>query len=235
MNPSLMEQFLGPSAQFFRFNSNDINVVVTPIEKKTCLLTKRNLIATTATTAAFIDSASSINTPKSPIFKNNSSFSPTLSSTDLCGGTMENKTCFKLNKSKSFSLNGTKYKKSIACKKINNILYNTNSLNNSTNKIEKNVNNKINKSNDANESDSSTTSLNPTKDKSSPDCIVLFNTNNNKNLFEEIHNDIENSKCFFLEKFFLFFLTSKIKFNLKTLFKDIEMSRSFYGVNFLLT
>lgn len=52
MNPNLMEQFLGPSTQFFRFNSNDINVVVTPIDKKTCLLTKRNLIATTATTNA---------------------------------------------------------------------------------------------------------------------------------------------------------------------------------------
>lgn len=38
-----MEQFLGPSNQFFRFNSNDINVLVTPIEKKTCLLTKRNV------------------------------------------------------------------------------------------------------------------------------------------------------------------------------------------------
>lgn len=42
MNPNLMEQFLGPSTQFFRFNANDINVLVTPIEKKTCLLTKRN-------------------------------------------------------------------------------------------------------------------------------------------------------------------------------------------------
>ena len=172
-------------------------MVVTPIEKKTCLLTKRNLIATTAT-------ASSINTPKSTVFKNNSSFSPNVSSTDFCGGTMENKTNFKLNKSQSFSLNGTKCKKSIACKKINNILYNTNNLNISTNKIEKNVNNEINKTNDANESDSSTSSLNPTKDKSSPDCIVLFNTNKNKNLFEEIHNDIENSKCFLLKKFFIF-------------------------------
>ena len=43
MNPNLMEQFLGPSKQFFRFNSNDINVLVTPIEKKTCILTKRNV------------------------------------------------------------------------------------------------------------------------------------------------------------------------------------------------
>lgn len=43
MNPNLMEQFLGPSTQYFRFNSNDINVLVTPIEKKTCLLTKRNV------------------------------------------------------------------------------------------------------------------------------------------------------------------------------------------------
>ena len=45
MNPNLMEQFLGPSTQFFRFNSNDI--IVTPTDKKTCLLTKRNVIATT--------------------------------------------------------------------------------------------------------------------------------------------------------------------------------------------
>lgn len=45
MNPNLMEQFLGPSTQFFRFNSNDINVVATPNDKKTCLITKRNLIS----------------------------------------------------------------------------------------------------------------------------------------------------------------------------------------------
>jgi hypothetical protein len=54
MNPNLMEQFLGPSTQFFRFNSNDISVVVTPMEKKTCLLTKRNVIATTSTTNATV-------------------------------------------------------------------------------------------------------------------------------------------------------------------------------------
>jgi len=50
MNPNLLEQFLGPSTQFFCFNSNDINVLVTPIDKKTCLLTKRNVITTTKST-----------------------------------------------------------------------------------------------------------------------------------------------------------------------------------------
>ena len=46
MNPNLMEQFLGPSTQFFCFNQNEINVVATPIDKKTCLLTKRNVFST---------------------------------------------------------------------------------------------------------------------------------------------------------------------------------------------
>jgi hypothetical protein len=63
MNPNLMEQFLGPSTQFFRFNSNDISVVVTPIEKKTCLLTKRNVIATTSTTSAATVRATEISSP----------------------------------------------------------------------------------------------------------------------------------------------------------------------------
>lgn len=48
MNPNLMEQFLGPSTQFFRFNTNEINVVATPTDKKTCLLTKRNVITGTS-------------------------------------------------------------------------------------------------------------------------------------------------------------------------------------------
>ena len=48
-----MEQFLGPSAQFFRFNTNDASLVVTPIEKKTCLLTKRNVITTTTSSKNF--------------------------------------------------------------------------------------------------------------------------------------------------------------------------------------
>ncbi len=47
-----MEQFLGPSSDFFRFNTNDINILVTPIDKKTSLLTKRNVIRTTATTSS---------------------------------------------------------------------------------------------------------------------------------------------------------------------------------------
>jgi len=194
MNPSLMEQFLGPSTQFFRFNSNDINVVVSPIEKKTCLLTKRNLIATTTTTAACLAVASSINYNESSLLKNNSSSSPTSSSSDLCGCTTDTNNSFKLNKSKSFSLNGAKYKKSNARKKINNLLYNTNNLINSNQKNDQIVNNNNNnKSNYANESDIPTTST-PTKDKSSPDCIVLFNTNKNKDFFEEIQNDIENCK-----------------------------------------
>ncbi|CAF0708573.1 unnamed protein product [Brachionus calyciflorus] len=46
MNPNLMEQFLGPSTQFFCFNQNEINVVATPIDRKTCLLTKRNIFTT---------------------------------------------------------------------------------------------------------------------------------------------------------------------------------------------
>jgi hypothetical protein len=52
MNPNLMEQFLGPSSDFFRFNTNDINILVTPIDKKTSLLTKRNVFRTTATTSS---------------------------------------------------------------------------------------------------------------------------------------------------------------------------------------
>jgi hypothetical protein len=67
MNPNLMEQFLGPSTQFFRFNANDINVLVTPIDKKTCLLTKRNVIATSAaaTSATAISTSTSTNGTKS--------------------------------------------------------------------------------------------------------------------------------------------------------------------------
>lgn len=52
MNPSLIERFLGPSTDFFLFNQQDANISVTPIEKKTCLLTKRNVIATTIATSA---------------------------------------------------------------------------------------------------------------------------------------------------------------------------------------
>jgi hypothetical protein len=48
MNPNLIEQFLGPSSDFFHFNQNDINILVTPIDRKTSLLTKRNLITTGA-------------------------------------------------------------------------------------------------------------------------------------------------------------------------------------------
>jgi hypothetical protein len=51
MNPNLLEQFLGPSSDFFRFNTNDINILVTPIDKKTSLLTKRNIIRTTTNSA----------------------------------------------------------------------------------------------------------------------------------------------------------------------------------------
>ena len=43
MNPNLMEQFLGPSTQFFCFNQNEVNVVASPMDKKTCLMTKRNV------------------------------------------------------------------------------------------------------------------------------------------------------------------------------------------------
>ena len=52
MNPNLLEQFLGPSTDFFRFNTNDINILVTPIEKKTSMLTKRNLITTTSSASS---------------------------------------------------------------------------------------------------------------------------------------------------------------------------------------
>jgi hypothetical protein len=59
MNPNLLEQFLGPSAQFFCFNTNDyMNELVSPTEKKTSLLTKRNIFVggnsgtTTTTTPA---------------------------------------------------------------------------------------------------------------------------------------------------------------------------------------
>lgn len=45
-----MERFLGPSTDFFLFNQNDVSVA--PIDKKTCLLTKRNVIATTQATSA---------------------------------------------------------------------------------------------------------------------------------------------------------------------------------------
>lgn len=50
MDQSLMERFLGPSTDFFLFNQNDVSVA--PIDKKTCLLTKRNVIATTQATSA---------------------------------------------------------------------------------------------------------------------------------------------------------------------------------------
>ncbi len=50
MDQSLMERFLGPSTEFFLFNQNDVSVA--PIDKKTCLLTKRNVIATTQATSA---------------------------------------------------------------------------------------------------------------------------------------------------------------------------------------
>lgn len=59
-----MEQFLGPSTQFFRFNANDLNVLVTPIEKKTCLLTKRNVYSTAAS-AVESDEASGESTASS--------------------------------------------------------------------------------------------------------------------------------------------------------------------------
>ncbi len=42
MNPNLIEQFLGPSTQFFCFNTNDYTSLVSANEKKTSLLTKRN-------------------------------------------------------------------------------------------------------------------------------------------------------------------------------------------------
>ena len=51
MNPNLLEQFLGPTADFFRFNTNDINILVTPMERKTSMLTKRNLITSTGSSA----------------------------------------------------------------------------------------------------------------------------------------------------------------------------------------
>jgi hypothetical protein len=42
MNPNLIEQFLGPSTQFFCFNTNDYTSLVSANEKKTSLLTKHN-------------------------------------------------------------------------------------------------------------------------------------------------------------------------------------------------
>ncbi len=89
-------------------------------------------------------------------------------------------------------------------------MYNTNNLINSNQKNDQIVNNNNNnKSNYANESDIPTTST-PTKDKSSPDCIVLFNTNKNKDFFEEIQNDIEN--CKWKQKFEHIFFFSIILF-----------------------
>jgi hypothetical protein len=46
MNPNLIEQFLGPSTQFFCFNTNDYTSLVSANEKKTSLLTKRNRLKT---------------------------------------------------------------------------------------------------------------------------------------------------------------------------------------------
>jgi hypothetical protein len=78
MNPNLLEQFLGPSTQFFCFNSNDINVLVTPIDKKTCLLTKRNVITTTKSTN--LKSSSSYNEKSRSTTRLNSSKSADLNS-----------------------------------------------------------------------------------------------------------------------------------------------------------
>lgn len=124
MNPNLMEQFLGPSTQFFRFNSNDINVVVTPIDKKTCLLTKRNLIATTATTSAVLAAVNNNNnsnnkeTSSKNSNQNNESLNSNLSSSNFDSDNPHSTTS-KLIKSKSFT-NGARYlnKKSTKLKLI---------------------------------------------------------------------------------------------------------------------
>ena len=75
MNPSLMERFLGPSTDFFLFNQNDANISVTPIEKKTCLLTKRNVIATTIATTAALAAINNTTTTNPGTKVKNSSYS----------------------------------------------------------------------------------------------------------------------------------------------------------------
>ncbi len=69
-----MERFLGPSADFFLFNQNDANPV-TPIEKKTCLLTKRNVIATTIATSAALKAINNCTKTNPGTKKNNPSYS----------------------------------------------------------------------------------------------------------------------------------------------------------------
>ena len=85
MNPNLMEQFLGPSTQFFRFNQNDVNIAVTPIDKKTCLLTKRNVIATTLATSAALAAINNANNNMSSSSNSSSqaNYVPSTSSTNL--------------------------------------------------------------------------------------------------------------------------------------------------------
>ncbi len=75
MNPNLMERFLGPSTDFFLFNQNDANISVTPIEKKTCLLTKRNVIATTIATSAALKVINNCTKTNPGTKKNNPSYS----------------------------------------------------------------------------------------------------------------------------------------------------------------
>lgn len=70
-----MERFLGPSTEFFLFNQNDANVSVTPIDKKTCLLTKRNVIATTIATTAALAAINNTTTTNPGTKVNNSSYS----------------------------------------------------------------------------------------------------------------------------------------------------------------
>lgn len=122
MNPNLMEQFLGPSTQFFRFNSNDINVVVTPIDKKTCLLTKRNVIATTVPTSNLNNSSYS-NCNTNTI---NNKYNSTSNSTK--NGGVNNK----LNYTTSSSSN-TKLNKNKSLTKVKNYKKDSNSNNDSDN------------------------------------------------------------------------------------------------------
>ena len=83
MNPNLMEQFLGPSTQFFRFNQNDVNIAVTPIDKKTCLLTKRNVIATTLATSAALAAINNANNMSSSGSSSQANYVPSTSSINL--------------------------------------------------------------------------------------------------------------------------------------------------------
>lgn len=68
MNPNLLEQFLGPSAQFFCFNTNDyMNDLVSSNDKKTSLLTKRNILVGGNTTGSSNSSSSTLTNNSSTI------------------------------------------------------------------------------------------------------------------------------------------------------------------------